>query len=187
MHVIYACCCGLDVHKMIAACVLACDEGGRKRKEIRSFGTMTENLLTLADWLAECGVTHIAMESTGVYWKPAWNILEGRFQLLLVNAQHIKSVPGRKTDCKDCEWIAELLQHGLLKASFVPRPAIRELRDLTRYRVALAQERATVANRIQKLLEDANIKLASVATDILGQSGRSILVAADWRNERGDA
>lgn len=176
MDVLHASCCGLDVHKkMIAACVLRCDKNGRKRKEIRSFGTTTQSLLALADWLAECGVTHTAMESTGVYWKPVWNILEDRFQILLVNAQHIKSVPGRKTDTKDCEWIADLLQHGLLRASFVPPPAIRELRDLTRYRVALTRERATVANRIQKFLEDANIKLASVATDILGQSGRSIL------------
>ena len=178
MQVIYACCCGLDVHKkIIAACVLVCDEQGRKRKEIRSFGTMTQDLLALTDWLRTLEVTHVAMESTGVYWKPVWNILEGHFELLLVNAQHIKAVPGRKTDARDCEWIAELLQHGLLKASFVPPPAIRELRDLTRYRTVLAQERATVANRVQKLLEDANIKLASVATDILGRSGRSILAA----------
>ena len=152
------------------------ESDGQKRKAVRSFGKLLD-LLTLADWLCQLGVTHVAMESTGVYWKPVWNILEGEFQLLLVDARHIKAVPGRKTDIKDCEWIADLLQHGLLKASFVPEPAIRELRDLTRYRAVLAQERGTVANRIQKVLEDANIKLASVATDILGQSGCSILKA----------
>ena len=178
MQVVYQRCCGLDVHKkVIAACVLLSDERGRKRRELRTFGTMTRDLLALADWLHGLGVEQVAMESTGVYWKPVWNILEGQFDLLLVNAQQIKAVPGRKTDIKDCEWIADLLQHGLLRRSFVPEPAIRELRDLTRYRAVLAQERATVANRIQKVLEDANIKLASVATDVLGQSGRSMLEA----------
>jgi transposase len=141
------------------------------------FGTFTRELLELGDWLRACGVTHVAMESTGVYWKPVWNLLEGQFEVLLVNAQHIKAVPGRKTDQKDSEWIADLLQHGLLRASFVPPTPIRELRDLTRYRASLAQEINRIANRIQKVLEDANIKLASVATDTLGASGRAMLEA----------
>jgi transposase len=167
----------LDVHKKsITACVLWAE--GKKRKEKRRFATFTEDLLNLAEWLRECGVTHVAMESTGVYWKPVWNILEGQFtEVLLVNAQHIKAVPGRKTDQKDSEWIAQLLQHGLLKASFIPPRPTRELRDLTRYRVSLAQECNRVANRIQKVLEDANIKLASVATDALGASGRQMIEA----------
>jgi transposase len=177
MEVLYRCCCGLDVHKKsITACVLWAE--GKKRKEKRRFGTFTEELLKLVEWLRECGVTHVAMESTGVYWKPVWNILEGQFtEVLLVNAQHIKAVPGRKTDQKDSEWIAQLLQHGLLKASFIPPRPTRELRDLTRYRVSLAQECNRVANRIQKVLEDANIKLASVATDALGASGRQMIQA----------
>lgn len=177
MEVLYRCCCGLDVHKKsITACVLWSD--GKKRKEKRRFGTFTEDLLKLNEWLRECGVTHVAMESTGVYWKPVWNILEGQFtEVLLVNAQHIKAVPGRKTDQKDSEWIAQLLQHGLLKASFIPPRPTRELRDLTRYRVSLAQECNRVANRIQKVLEDANIKLSSVATDALGASGRQMIQA----------
>ena len=177
MEVLYRCCCGLDVHKKsITACVLWAE--GKKRKEKRRFATFTEDLLKLAEWLRECGVTHVAMESTGVYWKPVWNILEGQFtEVLLVNAQHIKAVPGRKTDQKDSEWIAQLLQHGLLKPSFIPPRPTRELRDLPRYRVSLAQECNRVANRIQKVLEDANIKLASVATDALGASGRQMIEA----------
>jgi transposase len=138
---------------------------------------MTQDLLALADWLQACGVTHVAMESTGVYWKPVWNILEGQFEVLLVNAQHIKAVPGRKTDQNDAEWIADLLQHGLVRGSFVPPTPIRELRDLTRYRVSLVQECNRIANRMQKVLEDGNIKLASVATDALGASGRAMLKA----------
>src|SRR5262245_65378640 len=138
---------------------------------------MTADLLALSDWLAERGVTHAAMESTGVYWKPVFNVLEGRVEVILVNAEHIKKVPGRKTDVKDCQWIAQLLQHGLLKASFVPPSPIRELRDLTRQRTQLIQERAAAANRIQKVLEDANIKPAGVATDVLGVSGRDMLEA----------
>jgi transposase len=133
--------------------------------------------LELADWLRVCGVTQVALESTGVYWKPVWNLLEGQFEVLLVNAQHIKAVPGRKTDQRDSEWIADLLQHGLLRASFVPPTPTRELRDLTRYRASLAQEINRIANRVQKVLEDANIKLASVATDTLGASGRLMLEA----------
>ena len=178
MEVVYPCCCGLDVHKKsITACVLWAEAKGKSRKEKKRFGTFTHDLLQLADWLAERGVTHLAMESTGVYWKPVWNILAEQFEVLLVNAQHIKAVPGRKTDQKDSEWIADLLQHGLLRGSFVPPQPIRELRDLTRYRVSLVQEINRIANRIQKVLEDANIKLASVATDALGASGRAILQA----------
>jgi transposase len=178
MEVLYPCCCGLDVHKRsITACVLWAQQGRRSRKEKRRFETFTKELLRLTDWLHECGVTHVAMESTGVYWKPVWNILEGQFEVLLVNAQHIKAVPGRKTDQKDSEWIADLLQHGLLRGSFVPPQPTRELRDLTRYRVSLTQEINRIANRVQKVLEDANIKLASVATDALGASGRAMLEA----------
>jgi len=178
MEVVYPCCCGLDVHKKsITACVLWAEAKGKSRKEKKRFGTFTHDLLQLADWLQECGVTHVAMESTGVYWKPVWNILAEQFEVLLVNAQHIKAVPGRKTDQKDSEWIADLLQHGLLRGSFVPPRPTRELRDLTRYRVSLAQEINRIANRVQKVLEDANIKLASVATDPLGASGRAMLEA----------
>jgi transposase len=179
MEVVYPCCCGLDVHKAsITACVLGAEGRGPTRKEKRRFGTFTADLLALADWLRACGVTHIAMEATGVYWKPIWNVLEGQFsEVLLVNAQHIKAVPGRKTDQKDSEWIADLLQHGLLRGSFVPPRPTRELRDLTRYRVSLTEECNRVANRIQKVLEDANLKLASVATDALGASGRAMLRA----------
>jgi transposase len=175
MQVVHEVCCGLDVHKKgVTACVLW---ASGRRRQTRAFGTFTRELLELGDWLRACGVTHVAMESTGVYWKPVWNLLEGQFEVLLVNAQHIKAVPGRKTDQKDSEWIADLLQHGLLRASFVPPTPIRELRDLTRYRASLAQEINRIANRIQKVLEDANIKLASVATDTLGASGRAMLEA----------
>jgi transposase len=175
MQVVYEVSCGLDVHKKkVTACVLWAPG---KRKQIREFGTFTRDLLDLTDWLRACGVTHVALESTGVYWKPVWNLLEGLFEVLLVNAQHIKAVPGRKTDQKDSEWIAELLQHGLLRPSFVPPTPIRELRDLTRYRASLAQEINRIANRIQKVLEDANIKLASVATNALGASGLAMLEA----------
>lgn len=178
MEVVYPCCCGLDVHKKsITACVLWAEAKGKSRKAKKRFGTFTHDLLQLADWLEQCGVTHAAMESTGVYWKPVWNILAEQFEVLLVNAQHIKAVPGRKTDQKDSEWIADLPQHGLLRGGFVPPQPIRELRDLTRYRVSLVQEINRIANRIQKVLEDANIKLASVATDALGASGRAILGA----------
>ena len=178
METIYACCAGLDVHKKtVAACVRRTDSAGRVQKTVRTFGTMTGELLSLSDWLRECGVTHVAMESTGVFWKPVFNILEGSFQVLLVNARHIKQVPGRKTDVQDCEWIAQLLQYGLLRASFVPDREQRELRDLTRHRSQLVAEQGRVANRIHKTLEDANVKLGSVATDILGVSGRRILHA----------
>ena len=160
MHVVYPYCCGLDVHKRsITACVLLSETGGKGQREIRRFGTMTRDLLELADWLQSHHVTQVAMESTGVYWKPVWNILEGQVEVVLVNAQHIKAVPGRKTDIKDCQWIAELLQHGLLRGSFVPPTPIRQLRDLTRMRTSLRQDHTAIANRMQKILEDANIKL----------------------------
>ena len=176
MRIVYARCCGLDVHKKsIAACLLIADEKGATRQEIRRFGAMTRDLLLLSDWLSANQVTHVAMESTGVYWKPVWNILEERYTILLVNAQHVKAVPGRKTDTKDCQWIADLLQHGLLRGSFIPPTPIRELRDLTRMRASLRQDHTSVANRMQKVLEDANIKLAAVASDWLGVSGRAIL------------
>jgi transposase len=178
MDVVYERCCGLDVHKKtVVACLIAPGPGGKAKPEVRTFGTMTDDLLALGDWLAEAGCTHIAMESTGVYWKPVWNLLEGQFELLLVNAQHIKAVPGRKTDVQDSEWIADLLRHGLLRASFVPDRAQRELRELTRYRASLVRERSREVNRLQKTLEGANIKLAAVATDILGKSGHDILMA----------
>ncbi len=177
MHIVYPRCCGLDVHKAtVSACILIAEPAGTQR-HLRRFGRMTGDILRLGDWLAENSVTHLAMESTGVYWKPIWNLLEGRVEMLLVNAQHIKAVPGRKTDLKDCEWIAELLQHGLLWGSFVPPGPIQELRDLNRNRAILVQQRATVSNRIEKVLEDANIKLASVASHVLGQSGRAMLQA----------
>jgi len=178
MDILYRCCAGLDVHKKtVVACVRCLDQAGRVHQEVRTFGTMTADLLALADWLAERGVTHAAMESTGVFWKPVFNLLEGRVDVILVNAQHVKQVPGRKTDVKDSQWLADLLQHGLLKASFVPPAPIRELRDLTRQRAQLVADKATVANRIQKVLEDANIKLGSVATDVLGVSGRDMIEA----------
>jgi transposase len=176
MDVVYERCCGLDLHKKtVVACLLAPDSDGKVKPDVRTFGTMTDELLRLADWLAEAGCTHVAMESTGVYWKPVWNLLEGQFELLLVNAQHIKAVPGRKTDVQDSEWIADLLRHVLLRASFVPDREQRELRELTRYRTSLVRERSREINRLQKTLEGANIKLAAVATDILGKSGRAIL------------
>lgn len=178
MDILYPVCAGLDVHKdSVVACVRRLDAKGKTQHQTRTFGTMTLHLLCLADWLTEQGVTHVAMESTGVYWKPIWNLLEGQFDILLVNAQHIKQVPGRKTDVKDAEWIAQLLQHGLLRGSFVPATPQRELRALTRQRRQLIQAKASVANRIQKVLEDANIKLGSVATDVLGVSGRDMLRA----------
>jgi transposase len=178
MDILHRCCAGGDVHKKsVVVCIRRVDDQGKVHREIRTFGTFTRDLLALADWLAAAGVTHVAMESTSVYWKPVFNILEGQFRVILVNARHIKQVPGRKTDIKDCEWIAQLLQHGLLKASFIPPQPVRELRDLTRQRTQLVNERAAVANRIQKVLEDANIKLASVAADVLGTSGRAMLEA----------
>jgi transposase len=177
MDILHPCCAGLDVHKeKVVACVRTL-QGGKLRQEVRTFRTETNALMEMADWLTDEGVTVVAMESTGVYWKPIWNLFEGLFELLLVNAEHIKQVPGRKTDVKDSQWIAELLQHGLLKPSFVPEKPIRQLRDLTRQRVQLIRQKVQVANRIQKTLEDCNIKLSSVASDVLGASGRDMIHA----------
>jgi transposase len=178
MRIIYKRCCGLDVHKkVIVACLLVLEPDGEVRKEIRKFGTMTKDLLTLLDWLQQAGCKHVAMESTGVYWKPIYNILEGQLEVVVVNAQHLKGVPGRKTDVLDAEWLAECFQLGLLKPSFIPPAPVRELRDLTRYRTSLIRERARTANRLQKVLEDANIKLAGVVTDIQGVSAWAMLEA----------
>jgi transposase len=178
MQVVYARCAGLDVHKKtVSACVSVCEPDGNKQQQMRVFGTFTSDLLALGDWLKDQGVTHVAMEATGVYWRPVWAVLEGQFQQMLVNPQHIKAVPGRKTDAKDCEWIADLLQHGLLKGSFVPPTPIQDLRDLTRYRAELRQSQNRVANRIQKFLEQANLKLSPVASNTLGVSGRQMLEA----------
>lgn len=179
METVIRCCAGLDVHQAsVVACVRRAGAGGGVRGEVRTFPTHTAGLLALGDWLAGEGVTHAAMESTGVYWKPVWNLLEGRGPaLMLVNAREFRNVPGRKTDVNDAQWLAQLLQHGLLRASFVPPRAGRELRDLTRQRTSLIQDRARVANRVQKTLEDANLKLSSVASDVLGVSGRAMLRA----------
>ena len=166
-------CCGLDAHKKsVVACAITPEV-----QEVRTFRTMTRDLLALADWLKDHRVTHVAMESTGVYWKPVYNLLEDEFSVWVVNAHHMKAVPGRKTDVKDAEWIADLLRHGLLRSSFIPDRPQRELRELTRYRRSLVQERTREANRIQKVLEGANVKLGSVATDVLGVSGRAMLKA----------
>jgi len=176
MRKLFARCCGLDVHKQtVVACRKLITQAGELIQEMRTFPTMTADLLALLDWLQEAGVTHVAMESTGVYWKPIWNLLEGHFTLLLVNAQHIKHVPGRKTDVKDAEWIAELLQHGLLTGSYVPERGQRELRELTRYRTQLIRERSAEVNRLQKTLEGANVKLGDVVSNISGVSARAML------------
>jgi transposase len=178
MDIIYERCAGLDIHKkFVVACRIFRDAQGKKVLQIRTFSTMTADLLKLLDWLEEGQVTHVAMESTGEYWKPVYNILEGHFDLLVVNAKHMHNVPGRKTDVKDAQWIAELLQMGLLRASFVPPAGQRAMRDLTRHRSTFIRERATLCNRVQKVLESANIKLSCVASDVLGASGRAILMA----------
>jgi transposase len=178
MEVVYTHCCGLDVHKKtVVACLLTAESSQPRHKEIRTFSTMTADLLALGDWLKAAGCTVIAMESTGVFWKPIYNLLEGQFELLVVNAQHIKAVPGRKTDVRDAEWIADLLQHGLLKGSVIPSPEQREWRELTRFRTSLVEERARLVNRLQKVLEDTNLKLAAVATDLTGKSARAMLEA----------
>jgi transposase len=176
MQVVYERCCGIDVHKQtVVACAIVPGADGQPLKETRTFTTLTEDLEALTRWLVGLGVTHVTMESTGVYWKPVFNLLDGRFAILVVNAQHIKALAGRKTDVQDSEWLADLLRHGLLKGSFIPSEVLRELRDLTRYRSKLGDERKSEVNRVQKVLEDANIKLASVASDVMGVSGRAIL------------
>lgn len=178
MRLMYAKCAALDVHKKtVVGCSRWTQKDDTVKEEVRTFGTTTPELLVMTDWLREWEVTHVAMESTGEYWKPVFNLLEGEFEVILVNAGHVKQVPGRKTDVKDAQWLAELLSYGLLKASYIPAKPQRDLRDLTRYRVNLVQERARVVNRLQKVLEQANIKLASVASDVLGVSGRQMLEA----------
>jgi transposase len=177
MDVIHPRCCGIDVHKATVCACITIKDAGVVEKHKRRFDTTTAELRALAAWLREHGVTHVAMEATGVYWKPVWNALEADFALLLVNPQHLKSIPGKKTDFKDGERIAELLQHGLLRGSLVPTRAMRQLRDLTRMRTRLAQQRSSVVNRIEKTLEDPNIKLGVVASDVVGASGRAMLEA----------
>lgn len=178
MEILYERCCGLDVHKRsVVACLITDKLKGKRHKEIRTFGTTTEELVELSEWLSAAGCTHVAMESTGSYWKPIYNILEDDFDLLVANAQHVKALPGRKTDVGDAEWIADLLQHGLLRGSFIPSRELRELRELTRHRKSMIQLRCTQCNRIQKVLEGANIKLASVISNVLGVSGRAMLAA----------
>lgn len=175
MEIVHEACAGLDVHKKsVSVCVRTVHQG-KVASKVREFGTMTDDILEMGDWMAGLGVKCAAMESTGVYWKPIWNLLEDRFELMLCNARDVKNVPGRKTDVRDCQWLAQLLQHGLLRSSFIPPKPQRELRDLTRHRAQLAGERTRVSNRIGKTLEDANIKLGSVASDILGKSGRLML------------
>jgi transposase len=182
MQILYRSCCGLDVHaKTVVACLVK--DG---RKQTRTFSTMTDDLPALSDRLAAEGCTHAAIESTGVYWKPVFNLLEGVLEVVLVNARHVKAVPGRKTDVRDCEWLADLLRHGLLRPSFIPPLEIREIRELTRYRQTLVKEQTALANRVQKLIESANLKLGQVATDVLGVSGRLILRAlADGETDAG--
>jgi transposase len=178
MRTVYERCAGADVHKRrVVVCRRYPGPDGTRHSEVRTFGTTTSELEALAEWLLEVGCTHFAMESTGVYWRPVFNVVESVSEVVLVNAHHVKVVPGRKTDVRDCEWLADLLEHGLLRSSFIPPQAFRELRDLTRYRKVLIQARASEANRIQKVLETANIKLSNVATDVLGASGRAMLKA----------
>jgi transposase len=177
MEILYPRCAGLDVHKDVVVAGRRVVDGGELESEVRSFATTTKGLLELSEWLAEAGCTHVAMEATGVYWKPVWHVLEGSFELLLANAHHVRNVPGRKSDVSDAVWLADLLAHGLLRASFVPPRPVQELRDLTRTRKQLVREIAQHTQRIQKTLEDANVKLASVLSDILGASGRAMLAA----------
>jgi len=176
MRVLHERCCGLDIHKkFVVACFLATGSDGTVSKEVRTYSTMTAELLALSDWLRLEGCGPVVMESTGSYWRPVFNLLEEQCEVLVVNAYHVKAVPGRKTDVKDAEWLADLLRHGLVRASFIPSPTQRHLRDLTRYRIHLVDERARLTNRLQTVLEDANIKLASVVTDVRGLSSREIL------------
>lgn len=177
MDVLHTCCCGLDVHKRRVVACLRRPDGRQDRKAVRTFGTMTDDLLALADWLRAADCTHVAMASAGVLWKPMYHILAGQVAIVVVNAAHMQAVPGRKTAGQDAEWIAELLRHGLLRASCIPDRPQRELRDLTRTRTILTDERAAAVNRLHKVLEDANSKLAGVATDVAGVSGRAILAA----------
>lgn len=178
MEIVFERCAGVDVQKRtVVVCLITPGERGQPTMETRTFGTTTDELLRLSDWLSAGGCTHVALESTADYWKPVHNLLEGSFAVWLLNAQHIKAVPGRKTDVRDAQWIAELLRHGLVRPRFIPPPHQRELRELTRHRTNFVRERATLSNRIQKVLESANRKLASVASDVLGVSGRAMLAA----------
>src|SRR5215472_15590164 len=178
MNLVYERCAGLDVHKRnVVVCAIIPDAKGQRQKELQTFSSMTPDLLRMRAWLSELRITHVAMESTASYWRPIFNILEGHLEVLVVNAQHLKAVPGRKTDVHDAEWIADLLQHGLLRPSFVPPAPQREVRELTRYRTSLSEERSRLINRLQKTLEDMNIKLASVASDVMGRSARDMLAA----------
>jgi transposase len=178
MDVVFERCAGIDVHKRnVVVCRVTPDGDGQAVAQTQSFGTTTSELLRLSDWLVAGGCTHVGLESTGEYWKPVYNLLEGLFAVWLLNAQHIKAVPGRKTDVKDAQWIAELLRHGLVRPSFIPPQSQRELRDLTRYRTTFVRERATLVNRVQKVLESTNLKLASVVSDVMGVSSRAILSA----------
>ena len=178
MEILYERCAGLDVHKKnVKACFSGPGKGGQRSKETRTYLTMSPDLLQMRDWLQAQGCTHIALEASGVYWRPIYNLLEGDFEIVVVNAHHIKTVPGRKTDVKDAEWIADLLTHGLLSASFIPSAPQRELRELTRYRTSLVEERAREVNRLQKTLEDTNLKLGDVVSDVLGKASRLILAA----------
>jgi len=177
MDVIYPRCAGLDVHKQTVVACARVAGNGPLLQEVHTFATTTTGLLALADWLESLGVEHVAMEATGVYWKPVWHVLEGHFELVLANAAHVKNVPGRKTDVNDAMWLADLLAHGLIRASFVPPVAVQELRTLTRTRKQFVRERSAHVQRIEKVLEDANIKLGVVLTDILGKSGRAVLQA----------
>lgn len=178
MDVIYPRCAGLDVHKQtVVACARIATDGATPTQDVRTFDTTTSGLLALADWLESCGVQHVAMEATGVYWKPVWHVLEGHFELILANAAHVKNVPGRKTDVNDAVWLADLLAHGLIRASFVPPTPVQELRTLTRTRKQFVRERASHVQRIEKVLEDANLKLSVVLSDILGKGGRAVLQA----------
>jgi transposase len=171
-------CAGLDVHQAtVVACVLIGQAGRKPHKEIRTFSTMTRDLEAMRDWLKDHGVTHVGLESTGIYWKPVHGALEGHFELIVATAHHIKTVPGRKTDVKDAEWTAELVRHGLVKPSFVPPPPSRDLRDLVRLRRSLSETLTTEQNRTLKRLESANIKLASVVSEVFGVSGRAMLKA----------
>jgi transposase len=176
MEVLHPRCAGLDVHKDTVVAAVRCVSAPR-HQEVRQFPTTTAGLLALAEWLASHGCTHVAMEATGVYWKPVWHVLEGDFELVLANAQHIRNVPGRKTDVGDAAWIADLLAHGLIRSSFVPPAPIQELRDLTRTRKQLVREMSQHTLRIQKVLEDANLKVASVLSSIMGKSGRAMVEA----------
>ncbi len=177
MQVMYQRCAGIDVQLRFLVVCLIIIEAGVRRKEIRTFRNETADLLALRAWLLQEGCTHVGMESTGVYWLPVYRRLEGFFELVVANAQHIKAVPGRKTDVRDAEWIADLVQHGLVTASFVPNQEQQDVRDLTRMRVSLVQERARLVNRVHKVLEEAGIKLSTVLSDVMGQSGRAILEA----------